>query len=82
MPKTFTATFDGQTLRPDNPVDLKPNERYQVTVTDDAEEVRKDLSAWDTLEHLIGAVVGPSDWAAEHDHYLYSTPKRQATSHG
>jgi hypothetical protein len=28
------------------------------------------------LEKLIGTVEAPSDWAAEHDHYLYGTPKR------
>lgn len=28
------------------------------------------------LEKLIGSVEAPSDWAAEHDHYLYGTPKR------
>ncbi|MGK7896142.1 MAG: hypothetical protein AB4372_21645 [Xenococcus sp. (in: cyanobacteria)] len=27
--KTITATFDGEYLRPDNPVDLQPNQRYQ-----------------------------------------------------
>jgi hypothetical protein len=28
------------------------------------------------LEKLIGTVDAPSDWAAEHDHYLYGTPRR------
>lgn len=28
------------------------------------------------LEKLIGTVRAPSDWAAEHDHYLYGVPKR------
>jgi hypothetical protein len=28
------------------------------------------------LEKLAGAIEGPEDWAAEHDHYLYGTPKR------
>ena len=27
----------------------------------------------DALETLIGTVQAPSDWAAEHDHYLYGT---------
>ena len=34
-------------------------------------------NAWDILESLTGTVEAPSDWAAEHDHYLYGTPKRQ-----
>lgn len=32
--------------------------------------------AWDLLEGLAGTVEGPEDWAAEHNHYLYGTPKR------
>ena len=73
--KTMTAIFDGEVLRPDEPVDLKPNARYLVTVTQEVQEVQAQ-SAWDILEELSGTVEGPEDWAAEHDHYLYSTPKR------
>jgi hypothetical protein len=28
------------------------------------------------LESLIGVVEAPADWAAEHDHYLYGSPRR------
>ena len=28
------------------------------------------------LESLIGSIAAPSDFAAEHDHYLYGSPKR------
>lgn len=31
--------------------------------------------AWDVLESLTGTVEAPADWSAEHDHYLYDTPK-------
>jgi hypothetical protein len=34
-------------------------------------------NAWDILESLTGTVEAPIDWSAEHDHYLYGTPKRQ-----
>ena len=34
------------------------------------------LTGWDTIEKLVGTVPGPEDWAAEHDHYLRGTPKR------
>lgn len=34
-------------------------------------------NAWDILESLTGNVEAPTDWSAEHDHYLYGTPKRQ-----
>jgi hypothetical protein len=32
MTKTITATFDGEYLRPDNPVELQPNQRYLITI--------------------------------------------------
>ncbi|MEM8642258.1 MAG: hypothetical protein AAGG51_26100 [Cyanobacteria bacterium P01_G01_bin.54] len=32
-------------------------------------------NAWDTLETLTGTVEAPADWSAQHDHYLYGTPK-------
>jgi hypothetical protein len=66
MPKTLTAVFDGHVLRPDMPLDLKPNTRYVITV-----EPASSEDAWDVLEKLAGTVTAPSDWASEHDHYLY-----------
>jgi hypothetical protein len=32
------------------------------------------------LGNLIGSVEAPEDWAAEHDFYLYGTPKRNQSS--
>jgi len=75
MTKTLTAVFDGQVLRPEGPVDLKPNARYQLIIEREVREIG-DQDAWETLEQLAGTVQGPDDWAAEHDHYLYGTPKR------
>lgn len=37
-------------------------------------------NAWDVLESLTGTVEAPADCSAEHDHYLYGTPKRQETN--
>ncbi len=36
-------------------------------------------SAWDVLASLTGTIEAPADWSREHDHYLYSTPKREET---
>ena len=36
--------------------------------------------AWDLLEHAAGSVEMPADWASEHDHYLYGTPKRSSAA--
>ena len=46
---------------------VEPSAEEQATAPGDALAV---------LEQLIGTVEAPSDWAAEHDHYLYGTPKR------
>lgn len=40
------------------------------------EAVPAKESVWDILESLAGTIEAAPDWAAEHDHYLYSTPKR------
>lgn len=37
-------------------------------------------NAWDTLDAVTGSMEAPCDWAAEHDHYLYGTPKNQDTA--
>ena len=67
MVKTLTAVFDGKVLRLEDPQDLKPNTRYRLTVEQEIQETEA-RSAWDILETLAGAVKGPEDWAAEHDH--------------
>ncbi len=74
MGKTLTAVFDGDVLRPDSPVDLKPHTRYMITV--EKELGMESPTAWEVLEGLTGMLEGPKDWAAEHDHYLYGSPKR------
>ena len=78
---TLTAVFDGEALRPEGTVNLVPNRRYRIHL----ELVETSLppkgepeSAWDVLEQLDGSVEGPTDWAGEHDHYLYGTEKRGA----
>lgn len=43
------------------------------------QHLKSSSDAWDVLESLTGTVEAPADWSAEHDHYLYGTPKRQET---
>ncbi len=43
------------------------------------EQLQKSGNAWDVLESMTGTVEAPADWSAEHDHYLYDTPKHQET---
>jgi hypothetical protein len=39
-----------------------------------------ESSVWDLLERAAGTVEMPADWASEHDHYLYGTPKRTSAA--
>ena len=72
--KKLHVIFDGKVLRPEEPVDLKPNAHYIVTIEHEKKIAEQNL--WDVLEDLTGKVEGPEDWSQEHDHYLYGTPKR------
>jgi hypothetical protein len=77
MSETVVVVYDGQVLRPETPLDLEANMRYLVTITPvDGGDAQGD--AWDVLDRLAGTVDGPSDWASEHDHYLYGTAKQRA----
>jgi len=75
MTKTITATFDGEYLRPDNPVELQPNQRYLITIQPET-ETQTSESGWSAIEALAGTVEAPADWSIEHDHYLYGSPKQ------
>jgi hypothetical protein len=77
MSQTITAVFDGTVLRPDTKVNLRPNNRYVITIAEMPSLPPVAGDAWDVLEALAGSIEGPADWAAEHDHYLYGTPKRE-----
>jgi hypothetical protein len=62
--------------------DLPDNLQQQVltfVLTLRKEQLKKSGNAWDVLESLTGTVEAPADWSAEHDHYLYGTPKHQET---
>lgn len=52
----------------------------QVTVPDsngaEMEAPTEPLNAWEYLRKYAGTVEMPEDWSAEHDHYLYGSPKR------
>lgn len=75
--QTATVVFDGRVLRPDLPLNLTPHGRYVITIQPEEETAPPEGNAWDILEALTGSVEAPPDWASEHDHYLYGTPKRQ-----
>ena len=77
MSQTITAVFDGTVFRPDSKVNLRVNNRYIITIAELPSAASMAGDAWEVLETLTGSVDAPVDWAAEHDHYLYGTPKQE-----
>lgn len=75
MSQTVTVVFDGAVVRPEQPLDLQADTRYIVTIGS-VDEVGESPDAWDVLDSLSGTIEAPHDWAMEHEHYLYGTPKR------
>ena len=76
MTKTLKAIYDGEVLRPDEPLDLEPNTRIQITIeTQDGETKdipsRNGKSFLDTARSLN--LEGPPDWSDRLEEYLYGT---------
>ena len=44
-----------------------------------SEQSLTNNDGWDKINALIGTADAPEDWALEHNHYLYNTPKLQMT---
>ncbi len=77
MARTVYVVFDGDVLRPEEPLELAPNGRYRVTIEEAAAEgeTGREPGILDDLLDLAQDF-GIPDLAAQHDHYLYGTPKR------
>jgi predicted DNA-binding antitoxin AbrB/MazE fold protein len=69
MSKTLEAVFDGEVLRPDEPIDLEPNTRARVTI--ELAEQRGDKSKSFLRMARSLNLQGPPDWSARLDEYLY-----------
>ena len=75
MTKTLKVLFDGTVFRPSGPVDLEAGKKYTITIqlTPENSDATAD-PAYDIASLAVDTHV--SDLAAEHDHHLYGTPKR------
>jgi len=73
MTQKIEVIFDGKVLKPCTPIQLKKNEHYRVLI--EIEDKKESDTAWDVLDEMTGSIEAPSDWAKEHDHYLYGIPK-------
>ena len=77
--------FDGKVFVPDEPVDLPRGQTlvWHVEVPAEATATKsKGQGLMVALTPYIGSVTMPPDWALEHDHYLYGTPKRNEPENG
>ena len=74
MVRRFAATFDGDSLRPDGPVDLTPNGRYVVTVEPAAASPSEPADVPDVLAQLaaLATDMGVTDLAERHTHYAHA----------
>lgn len=59
---------------------LETLEQLEPGMTAESEPPLAEGGVWDLLEHAAGTVEMPADWAGEHDHYLYGTPKRSSAA--
>ena len=73
MTKTLVAIYDGETLRPAGPVDLKFNTRYIVTIEREAEQLASNpLDNYPLTEIFqLATDMGMSDLSARHNMYAH-----------
>lgn len=69
MNKSLYATFDGEVLRPDQPVPLAPNTRVRVTIETAEGSDAGPTSFLRTARSLN--LRGPADWSGRLEDYLY-----------
>ena len=70
------AHFDGKVLVLDEPVDLPVNQPLEVYARPFLEKRPLLMELADALSQLPPDPNSPTDGPAQHDHYLYGTPKR------
>lgn len=68
MSTTLYAMFDGEVLRPDQPLQIAPNTRVRLTI--ETEPVQKRPASFLRTARSM-KVDGPPDWSARLDDYLY-----------
>lgn len=69
MSKTLEAVFDGEVLRPDEPIELEPNTRVRLTIESVETSEKQPKSFLRTALSLN--LQGPADWSERLDEYLY-----------
>jgi hypothetical protein len=70
---SITAIVENGTIK--LPVHAPDGTRVEVTVLEE-NAASQSQNALDWMKKFAGAIEGPEDFAAEHDHYIHGTPKR------
>ena len=72
--REIDVTFDGEVLRPNEPLDLEPNKTYRVRIEPVDSKPESEYSLHRILQ--LARDLELPDLAEQHDHYLYGTPKK------
>jgi len=76
MMASIRAHFDGRVFVPDEPVGLPPNAPVRLVLVTGSDADRPLLELVRAARGFPDDPSWPRDGAAEHDHYLYGTPKQ------
>ncbi len=76
MARTVIAVFDGEVFRPAEPLDLAPDTQNRLTIEEEAPTPADGEPPLMKYVRLAQDLDLPSDFAEQHDHYLYGTPKQ------
>lgn len=68
MTQTLEAVFDGEVLRPLEPLDLQPNTRVLLTIK--VKQEKEEAYAFLRVARSLN-LEGPPDWSTRVDEYLY-----------
>ena len=72
MTKTLRAIFDGDVLRPEEPVDLQPNTRYVVTIEREEQDRTSDQPDYPLTQlRRLATDMGITDLSARHSWYAH-----------
>lgn len=73
MAKTVRVIFDGEVLRPEGPIDLKPNARYSVTIASEEEGEKTGTEGIYPLTEILKLAtdVGVTDLSTRHSWYAH-----------
>ena len=73
MSRTVEAVFDGEVLRPDEPLELEPNTRVRITIEEEKPAPNPKRRSFLRTARSLN-LEGPPDWSERIEDYLYGSP--------